>query len=125
MRVAKYVAVIAAAACLSTSAMAGGFSFTSAGGNAGKWSYADGAAFGGAECVGVGKCHTDTGYTVATATSAGHQGSGAISTGGDSSNASGYGFVSAQSHAGGVAGSGSGFGAGFKLGSFTLQCGCR
>jgi hypothetical protein len=125
MRVAKYVAVIAAAACLSTSAMAGGFSFTSAGGNLGKWAYSDAASFGGAECIGIKSCATTSGGAAESYSQIGRKSAYSTSNGGNSSAAEGYGLVSAQSHSGAVAGSGVGNGFGFKAGSFTLQCGCR
>jgi hypothetical protein len=59
----KRITMIAAAAAFalaSTSAMAGGFKYGSAGGNFGKWAYGDGAAGGDAKIVGLGYGETSS-----------------------------------------------------------------
>jgi hypothetical protein len=125
--IVKALSVAGIAACFATAAMAGGFSFGSAGGNAGKWAYGDGAAFGGAEVnsyyggqtwseSGAGSettkssCYYCGGYSSSTSAEAGSFNESGFSTS--------YGSGHAQSHSSAVAGSGVGFGLGFKTGDF-------
>jgi len=120
----KRIAMIAAAAAFalaSTSAMAGGFKYGSAGGNFGKWAYGDGAAGGDAKIVGLGYGETSSESYAGSETKKnfgyGGYGTSAVAESGNRSSFKGIGIGYAQSGSSAVAGSGIGHGFGFKAGS--------
>ena len=124
MRLAKILTIAAAAACLSTAAMAGGFTISGAGGNWGYWSTANAGATGGAECKGVGFCATKSDSGQQNYSYLGNYSAGSNSAAGNESSAFGFGHVSAQSHSVAIGGSGAGSGFGFKKDAVTVPCGC-
>jgi len=127
MKVMRITLMTAIAACISTSAMAGGFSYGSHGGSFGNWSYADAVSSGGAETSGYHSGATATqGYAgTLTTQSESHcyicgttTTTSSMAEGGNQSSFVGYGHGHAQSHTAAYAGSGTGFGSGFKGGYF-------
>jgi len=115
----KRIGMIAAAAVFavaSTSAMAGGFKYGSAGGNFGKWSYGDGAAGGDAKIIGLGFGETSSESYAGSDTKRTWKGTSAVAESGNRSSFKGFGVGTAQSGSSAVAGSGIGSGFGFKAG---------
>lgn len=114
------IAAVAAFALASTSAMAGGFKYGSAGGNFGKWAYGDGAAGGDAKIVGLGYGETSSESYAGSQTNKsfgyGGYGTSAMAESGNRSSFKGLGVGYAQSGSSAVAGSGIGHGFGFKVG---------
>lgn len=115
----KRIGMIAAAAVFavaSTSAMAGGFKYGSAGGNFGKWAYGDGAAGGDAKIIGLGYGKTSSESYAGSETRRTWKGTSAVAESGNRSSFKGFGIGTAQSGSSAVAGSGIGYGMGFKSG---------
>lgn len=118
------LALVAAAglAMAATSAEAGGFRYSSAGGNLGNWAYNDAQSGGSAKVYGFGAGETQTESIAEGESWRGYRASGAWA---GSANRSSFralkGMGSAQSSSSAVAGSGVGAGIGFKSGGLSFH----
>ena len=134
MKVLRITFMTAIAACISTAAMAGGFEYTSIGGNMGNWAYGNSMSSGDAKVYGYKSGSTysyggaDTYTTMSTTSSYCYYCSNSttttasVSSGGNYSGfQTYYGGGSAQSHTASFAGSGVGGGIGGKFGKFSPQ----
>lgn len=128
----KVLGLAAVSACFATGAMAGGFSYTSKGGNWGKWAFANGHGSGtsevGATGVGSGDVGTGGASYSSTETKESHFFGTKTSSTASGSDEHGFGVDchfcawsgEAQSHSSATSGSGVGNGFGFKSGSVTV-----
>lgn len=115
--------IILAGAVLALSAstaLAGGFSYGSTGGNRGSWSYTDGAAGGNSGIVGIGYGQTGSHSYAGTNNEANRYGAYGNAWSGNTSYFKGYGIGYATSGSSAVSGSGVGYGSGYKAGGIKI-----